>query len=231
LFFAALPFLLLFREMWIGQLYPALLVLPFYAVASAALATLLAESGQRAAKAMGVVLVVALLANSVAEDLTFKKAFMTPKTIASLRADLDAVSAPGQYILTNSIFDGLYRYYFDRNIVLLVLNPPARIPAAIANYTNPKNSRIVTPTGAIYVQHKHLEDQLFDKGIYYLLADSGAWDAWGHPDKYHRAIDSLVHERDSLLTQAMSSRGQRVAETDAYVVWRILPQSAPAPKD
>jgi hypothetical protein len=226
LFIAAVPFLWLFREMWIGQLYPGLLVLPFYAVAGAALAARLVESGPRAAKAVGMVLVVALLANSVDEDLTFKKAFMRPGTIASLRADLDAASPRGQYVLTNHIFDALYRYYFDRNIVLLVLNPPARMPAALAYYTSPRNVRIVSATGAIFVQHKHIEDQLFDKGIYYLLADYGAWQAWGNPEKYHRAIDDMVRERDSLLTTLVAARGQRLSETDDYVVWRIRPDSA-----
>jgi 4-amino-4-deoxy-L-arabinose transferase-like glycosyltransferase len=230
LFFAALPFLWLFREMWIGQLYPAMLVLPFYAVAAATLISLLIASEPRSLKAVGAALFAALIGNSLVEDQIPKRAFMPPSAIETLRTQLDQVSAPGQYLLTNHIFDGLYRYYFERNIVLMILNPPARIPSAMAYYTNPRNVRIVTPDGAIYVQHKHVEDQLFDKGIYYLLADNGAWEAWGNPEKYHGAIDALVTERDSVLTSIVTRRGRRIAETPDYVLWRILPDSGMVPR-
>src|SRR5262249_21416221 len=160
---------------------------------------------------------------SIAEDASVKRAFMPTRAIDSLRAELDRVSAPGQYILTNHIFDGLYRYYFERNIVLLLLNRPERMPAAVAYYTDPRNVRIVTPAAAIFVQHKRIEEQLYDKGIYYILADNNAWDAWANPEKYHAGIDSLVHERDSVLTALVARRGQRLSETPDYVVWRILP--------
>lgn len=223
LLFPALPFLMLFVEIWVGQYYPTLLVLPFYAVGSAALATLLFNSSQRVVRLAGGALVVALLANSIDADARFKKAYLTQSSIATLRAQLDSVSTPGQFILVNHMFDGPYHYYFDRNVVLLMLNPAERMDAALSYYTDPKRARVAPPSGAIFVQDKHVENELFDKGFYYILAKQGAWDAWGNPDRYHQAIDALVAERDSALVATVARRGTKLYETDAYVVWRIMP--------
>src|SRR5439155_13705309 len=75
LLLAALPFLCIFTELWVGQYYPTLLVVPFYAVACAAVASLLLDSSRRLVKAAGATLVVALMVNSVDADVRFKKAF------------------------------------------------------------------------------------------------------------------------------------------------------------
>ena len=56
-----------------------------------------------------------------------------------------------------------------------------RMDAALSYYTRSrKRPRVDRRRGAIFVQHKHLEDELFDKGYYYILATK-ARGSWGNP--------------------------------------------------
>jgi hypothetical protein len=226
---AALPFLCLFAELWISQYYPTLLALPFYAVACAATVVLILDTRQRWSRWLATAMVVALFANSLFEDVAFKKAFFDESEIRSLKAQLDARTEPGQYILTNNLFDFFYAYYFNHPTVDLILNAPERMQPAVAYYTDPKRVRVAPPGGAIFVQHKHLADQLFDKSFYYLLAHNGFWSAWADPEKYHGAIDAFITERDSMLTASIAAVGEKVYETDAYVIWRIKAPTAATP--
>ncbi|MGH9888307.1 MAG: ArnT family glycosyltransferase, partial [bacterium] len=72
---AALPFLVIFTELWVGQYYPALLVVPFYAVACGVLIAALMESSVRWAKLVAAAIVAALALNSLQENAAFDKAF------------------------------------------------------------------------------------------------------------------------------------------------------------
>jgi hypothetical protein len=223
LLFAALPFLCVFVELWLGQYYPTLLVMPFYVVACAALAGRLLDTDHRWAKPLAVVFVAALFMNSMAENVSFKKAFIERADVREMRARLDSVSAPGQYVMTNHVIDFFYAYYFDRPTIDLILTSPNRMSAAVAYYANPKRPRVAPSGGAIFVQHKHLADQLFDKGFYFLLVRDGLWDAWANPERHHAAIDAFVAQRDSEVVAAVAPMGVKVYETDSYVIWRILP--------
>lgn len=226
LLIAALPFLALFTELWVSQYAPTLLVLPFYTVACAALIALLLEAPPRWARPIGLALAVALFANSIAEDLSFSRSFFTRDSIQTLDAKLQAMTMPGQYVMTNHLFDFLYMHYFRHATIDLIMNPPQRFQAALAYYADASRTRVAPPSGAIFVQHKHVADQLYDKNLYYLLAREGLWWAWGNPERYHDAIERLVGERDSLLTAAVASVGQKVYETEDYAIWRIPPQSS-----
>src|SRR5262249_52528711 len=150
-------------ELWVEQVYPTLLLVPFYAVACGALIVVLVEARSRAMNVVGFALFVALAWNSLDEDVRFKKAFFDPHAIASLKTELDSASAPGQHILVNHVFDGAYRYYFNRFTIALIATPPSRMPAALAFYTDSRRSPAATPGGALFVQHKHLADEMFDK--------------------------------------------------------------------
>lgn len=224
LLLAALPFLVLFTELWIGQYYPTMLVLPFYAVGSAALVAVLLGVERPLAKAIGAALFVALLANSMAEDVTFKKAFFDRSAIRSLKAELDRVAQPGQQLLVDHVFDAAYRYYFNHNTVALILNPPSHFTGAVSYYSDARRPRVAPPTGAIYVQHKRLAEEMYDKGYYYILGRAGLWGPWGNPERYHDDLDRFITGRDSALTAAVAAAGgEKIAETDFYVVWRIKP--------
>jgi ADP-heptose:LPS heptosyltransferase len=227
LFAATLPFLWLFRELWIGQYYPVLLVLPFYAVACASAVALLLAASHRAARAVGAAVFAALLLNSVSELATFKKAYFRPDTIRDLHARLDRVSVPGQRILINHVFDGFYRYYFDRETIPLILTPPRSAQTILAALADPvSHPRSGTTTGTVFVQHKHLTDEMFDNGYYYILARYGLWSMWGNPPKYRPVIDALITERDSTLVSKVGLVGERLYETDDYVLWRLKPTSS-----
>jgi len=227
---AALPFLCLFAELWISQYYPTLLALPFYAIACAATIVLVLETNHRWSRAVAGALVVALFSNSLMENASFKKATFSRDNIASLKAQLDTLAQPGQYILTNHLFDFFYSYYFSHPTVDLILNAPPKMKPALAYYSNPSRPRVAPRSGAIYVQHKHLADEMYDKSFYDVLVSAGNWQAWADPEKYHGAIDAFIANRDSLLTVAVvDAGGVKVAETDAYVIWRIRPSRAAAP--
>ncbi|HEV8449378.1 MAG TPA: glycosyltransferase family 39 protein [Gemmatimonadaceae bacterium] len=220
---ATLPFLCLFTELWVEQVYPTLLLIPFYSIACGALVVVLVGARARALAIVGVGLFVALMANSLDEDVTFKKAFFEPSAIASLKTELDSVSAPGQHILVNHVFDGAYRYYFNRFTIALIATPPSRMSSALAYYAEPGRAPSATARGAIFVQHKHLADEMFDKGYYYVIARYRLWQLWANPAPYRPLIDSLVNERDAQLTAAVAARGRKLYETPFYTLWRLDP--------
>lgn len=226
LLLAAMPFLILFPEIWVSQYYPGMLVVPFYAVGCAAVATMLFDSGARAAKLAAGALVFALLANSADENLNFKPAFFDRDAIASLGVHLAAMSPPKNGILVNHVFDAPYRYYFNRKIYGLMLIPPRVADQALTSLANPAiHPEIATADGAVFVQHKHLKDELYDKGYYYLLARYQLWWLWANPRKNRAEIDRMVIERDSTLMAQVAKVGQKVYETDFYALWRIPPKT------
>jgi hypothetical protein len=218
--------LYLFVEIWVAQYYPGLLVLPFYAVACAALVALLLSMGG-SARLVGGVLFAALLLNSVYENAHFKKAFFELKTIHTLGAQLDSVAGPGQQLLINHVFDAAYRYYFNRNTVAVVLFPPRVANIALASFADGRqHPRSGGPDGAIFVQHKHIQDELYDKGYYYILGRSGLWELWGNPEKHREVVDQLIAERDSTIMSYVSRMGRKLYDTPDYAIWRILPAPA-----
>jgi hypothetical protein len=226
LLLAALPFLLLFTEIWVSQYYPGMLVVPFYAVACAAVATMLYDAAAPVAKPVAAVFVLALLANSADENLNFSPAFFDRGAIASLSLQLDSLSPPGKEVLVNHVFDAPYRYYFNRKIYGMMLIPPRVADQALTSLANPAtHPELATADGAVFVQHKHLKDELYDKGYYYLFARYQLWRLWANPRKNRAEIDRMVIERDSTLMARVAKVGQKVYETDFYALWRIPPKS------
>ena len=222
---AALPFLCLFSELWVEQVYPTLLLISFYAVASGVLVAVLLAAETRAARLVGVVLLVALLWNSLDEDARFKKEFFDPGAIATLRAELDSVSAPGQRILVNHVFDGAYRYYFNHATVALIATPPSRMGAALDHYLDPSQSPAANANGAVFVRHKRVADEMFDKSYYFIVARYQLWDLWADPDAYKPVVDSLMADRDAQLEAVVAARGHKISETPFYTVWKLPPGS------
>jgi ADP-heptose:LPS heptosyltransferase len=221
---AAVPFLLIFTELFIGQYYPTLLILPFYAVACAAFASLLLHSG-RIWRLVAIGMVAALFANAGNETLTFKKAFLSREMIRTLEPKLDSLAPPKQVVLTNHVFDAAYRYYFHRNSVAMVLYPPMRANVALEYYADPKRPRYATSAGAIFVQHKHIKDELFDKGYYYIFSRYRLWRMWANPTLYRSFVDSLVVDRDSTLMSFVARLGDKIYDSEDYSLWRIRPRA------
>lgn len=221
---AALPFLVVFREIWVAQYYPGLLIVPFYAVGFAVVIALLLDVPHRLGRLAGAVLAAALVLNSLSETITFKRAFFDPADIPTLRAQLDSLVPPGQEVLTDNVFDHFYRYYFDRNTVPMIVHPAYRMDDALAYFSDPVRPRFASANGAVFVQHKHLTDQMFDKGYYYIAARYHLWRAWGNPPAYRSFLDSLIADRDSQLVLRVAHRGVKVAETGSYVLWLLKPE-------
>jgi hypothetical protein len=141
-------------------------------------------------------------------------------------AQLDSVAGPGQQLLINHVFDAAYRYYFNRNTVAVVLFPPRVSNIALASFADGRqHPRSGGPDGAIFVQHKHVVDELYDKGYYYILGRSGLWELWGNPEKHRTVVDALIAERDSMLMSYVSRMGRKLYDAPDYAIWRILPAS------
>jgi len=222
LFIAAVPFLYLFVEIWVAQYYPGLLVLPFYAVATAALIAVLLSNATT--RFLGAFLFAALLLNSVYENSRFKKAYLELNTIRAMSAQLDSVAGPGQQLLINHVFDAAYRYYFNRNTLAAALFPPRVADVGLESYADVRrHPRSAGPEGAIFVQHKQVKDELYDKGYYYILGRLRLWTLWGNPEKHREFVDELITERDSTLMAHVNRLGVKLYDAPTYAIWRILP--------
>ena len=224
LFLAALPFLVLFTEIWVAQYYPAVLVIPFYAVGAAAIVSLVWQLPHRAAKLVAAILTIALLANSADENLGFPAAFFPETVGAQMKAQIDSVSPPNQRLIINHVFDAPYRYYMDRQVVGVTLIPPGVAELGLLSFADTaRHPETATAAGAIFVQHKHVVDELYDKGYYYLFAKLRLWKPWGNPRAYRAFVDSIVADRDSTLMSRVGLVGHKLYDTDFYAIWRIDP--------
>jgi len=221
-FFAALPFLYLFTEIWVAQYYPTLLVLPFYAIATAALIALLLLNGRT--RLIGGFMFAALISNSVYETVGFKKAYFDLNTVRTMSAQLDSVAGPGQQILINHVFDAPYRYYFNRNTIAAALFPPRVADVGLESFADlRRHPRSAGPEGAIFVQHKHVKDELYDKGYYYIFGRLRLWALWANPEKHRGLVDEMIVERDSTLMAHVERLGHKLYDAPAYAIWRIPP--------
>jgi hypothetical protein len=200
-----------------------LLLLPFYATASGALIVALMEARPRALAWAGGALLALLVWNSLNEGARLDRVTFDPRAIGLLKSELDSATSPGQRVLVNHVFDGFYRYYFNRSTIALIATPPSRMPVALAYYTDPSRSPSATAQGAVFVQHKHLADEMFDKGYYYIIARYHLWQLWANPGPYRPLIDSLVNERDAQLTAAIAAHGRKLYDTPYYTVWHLDP--------
>ena len=222
---AAIPFLLLFRELAVAYYYPTLMLIPFWAVGAAVIALRLLSASSRGARFGGGVLLAGLAFNSIDETWRFQKAFFPLEEIRSLQAQLRDAAPTGQRVLVNHLFDSSYRYYFDRDIASLIIHESYRLPLVLRQFSDPRLPQYATMQGSIFVQHKRVRDELFDKGYYHVLGRYQLWEAWGNPTRYRRFIDSLMVDRDSQLVTQVARLGRKVHETEYYTLWRLPPMN------
>jgi hypothetical protein len=221
---ASVPFLAIFIELWFAQYYPTFHIIPFYAIGSATIAVLLVDAPRRWMKIAGVGFVAVLLANSLDEDLTFPIAFFPEAEIQSLARDLNTVSPPQTEVLVNNVFDATYRYYFNRRTMTTTLIPPKEAEVTfrwLGDYRKEPNR--ATPEGAIFVRHKHVADELYDKGYYYIASRYRYWTQYASPRRYHASLDSLVAITDSIIAAGADRAGVKLYDNEYYTIWRILP--------
>ena len=224
LLLAAVPFLAIFIELWFAQYYPTFHIIPFYAVGCATVAVLLVDAPRRWMKVAGVAFVAVLLANAIDEDLTFPIAFFPEAEIRSLGQELDKVSPPQTEVLINNVFDATYRDYFNRRTMTTTLIPPKEAEATfrwLGDYR--KETNRATPEGAIFVRHKHVADQLYDKGYYYIASRYRYWKQYARPREYRATLDSLVDLTDSIIAAGADRAGVKLYDNEYYTIWRILP--------
>ena len=176
---------------------------------------------------LGAFLFAALLLNSVYENSRFKKAYLELNTIRAMSAQLDSVAGPGQQLLINHVFDAAYRYYFNRNTLAAALFPPRVADVGLESYADVRrHPRSAGPEGAIFVQHKQVKDELYDKGYYYILGRLRLWTLWGNPEKHREFVDELITERDSTLMAHVTRLGVKLYDAPTYAIWRIHPPAA-----
>jgi hypothetical protein len=228
LLLVALPFIAIFRELWVAQYYPFLTLLPFYAIGFAVVIVLLVHSAQVTVRLAGGALLLGLAVTSIDEHVRFDKAFFDPAAIRTLRTQIDSLAPRGQRVLTNHNLDAPYRYFFGRRIFAMILTEPFRIDSQVSFISDPRRSPFPSPERMLFVQHKNVTDEIFDKGYYNVLERYRLWEAWANPPRYRRFLDSLFADRDSQLVARLSRRADKLYESDYYVLWRLKP-NAPAP--
>jgi hypothetical protein len=108
----------------------------------------------------------------------------------------------------------------------MLLTEPYRIDAQLDFLSDPVRSPFPSPERMLFVQHKHLTSEIYDKGYYNVLEHYRLWDAWANPPRYRRFLDSLFADRDSQLTVHISRRADRIYESDYYVLWRLFPRDS-----
>jgi hypothetical protein len=115
----------------------------------------------------------------------------------------------------------------NRKVVGVTLIPPGVAELGLVSFAEPsRHPETATAQGAILVQHKHVVDELYDKGYYYIFAKLRLWDAWGNPRAYRRFVDSLMTDRDSTLMARTALVGRKLYDNDFYAIWRIDRQPA-----
>jgi hypothetical protein len=232
LLLAAVPFLLVFRELWVAQYYPLLLLVPFWAIGTGIMLEWCFRSSNRVARYGGIVAGLAMVVSLVSESVAFPRAFFEDTEIASLQRQIPRFVPPGQRILTNLIVDAPYRYYVDRDVVPVMVHEAYRMPMVLDHFADPSHPEFSGPDGAVLVLHRDVQDALFDKGYYYILAPYRLWNAWGEPQRYRQQIDSIVIVRDKTLLHIAQAVGEKLYESPDFSMWRIPPSSRwkiPAP--
>jgi hypothetical protein len=219
LFLVALPFVFCFMELFVGQYYPALQLLPAYTASSACFIVWLFQFRRRITRVAAIACLALILAHVGLEMTVLKKAFISYQTIASLRKELDAATPAGRMVLTNHDFGGLYRYYFDRKIDGVILQTPdVFIRVLVRNTDGP----------VIFVEHKNIEAQLFDKTHYIIFARFAKWEWFGDPVKYRNIIAQAINLQNEQLMEAVAKVGRRISDHEEYALW-LIPQYEPLP--
>jgi len=220
---AAVPFLIAFRELWIAQFYPFLMLVPFYAIGFAVIITMLSERPQGWARAAGMVLLTFLMAESITTTLRFKKVFVRRESFRRVNAVIDSLAPRGQWVLSNTLAESRYRYYLDRNMVPLIIHQPRTAHYLLDHFSDPNNAPYAGVRGSVFVQEKPVTEMLFDKGYYWPIARFGWWNYAANPDRYRDMLDLLIHQRDSSLAVTAATMGTKAYEDDHYIVWRLPP--------
>jgi hypothetical protein len=116
-------------------------------------------------------------------------------------------------------------------VFMLIPHESYRVESIIDYFSDPTRSPYPHPEGMLFVQHKHLKDEAFDKGYYTfrIFGHYGLWAAWANPPAYRRFLDSLVTDRDSLLLVHVARKGTKVYESDFYSLWRMNPVTPRGP--
>jgi hypothetical protein len=225
LLIGAIPFLIIFRELWVAQYYPFLLLVPFWAIGTAILVDWCVGSANRVIRLGGAAAAMVMAVGAIGETVEFPRAFLSDSAIASLEQQIPRYVPPGQRILTNLIVDAPYRYYVSRDVVPVMVHEAYRLPMVLDHFTDPSHPEFAGPDGAVLVLHRNARDALFDKGYYYILAPYKLWSAWGEPQRYRRQIDSIVDARDAMLLRIAQAVGQKLYDSDQFSLWRIPPAS------
>ena len=219
LFLVALPFVFCFMELFVGQYYPTLQLLPAYTVLSATFVVWMLQFRKRLTRIATAACLLLIAAHVGVELTVLKKAFISYPAIASLRKELDAATPPGRVVLTNHDFGGLYRYYLDRPIYGVILLTPEVFTRALVDHTDGP---------VVFVEHKDIEAQLFDKTHYIIFARFNQWEWFGDPVKYRHIIAAEINMQNQLLMEAVGKVGKKISDHEEYALW-LIPQYQPLP--
>lgn len=189
---AGVPFLLVFTQLVAEQYHPMLLLVPYVAIAVAALAVMLA----RRAVWLGVATIATYAIWQLNSIYRLPKSFLPPRDLAEVQRVLR--DDPHPMVLSNILVDGPVRYWFEKHLFGLATDR-TELRFLFEQYGE---------TGPFtLIRLRRMGPQMMDKGVYAYFSGDRRW-AWiGRPDYYRVNILKRFALIDKSLESAFKPLG------------------------
>jgi hypothetical protein len=200
---AALPFMFVFSELVVEQYHPMLLVLPFAAVAIAAM---IKEVWTRS-RPFAIALVLLYLGWQVWQLRLFKKTFLQPADVAAVEKVLTSDHHP--FVISNIFVDGPVRFLWNRHLFPLP-DDPAGLYQELERYGADSPLTLVVL--------RHLRPHLYDKGLFAYFGGDRRLPWIARPDHYRNAWGARFDTLDQTTASAFADVGKVVYESPEMIV-------------
>ncbi|MEO7731362.1 MAG: hypothetical protein ABIY55_10340 [Kofleriaceae bacterium] len=200
---AGLPFLLVFSQLVVEQYHPLLLILPFAAVAIAAMI----QQVWTRVPGLAIALIVLYLGWQGWQLRLLKKAFLEPADVAAVEKVL--AGDHHRIVLSNIFVDGPVRYLWNRH--LFTLDPEL-----------PKLYAVLETYGAdsplTLVMLRHTYRHLYDKAMYSYFGTDRRLPWIARPDYFRNATKVRFDARDKAFADALDGVGTIAYESRDMIV-------------
>jgi hypothetical protein len=200
---AALPFMFVFSQLVVEQYHPLLLVLPFAAVAMAAMI----RSVWTRVPVLAIAMMTLYLGWQGWQLQLLRKAFLQPADVAAVEKVL--AGDPHRIVLSNIFVDGPVRYLWNRHLFSLPSEP-------VALYSTLETYGAESPLTLVVL--RHTSPHLYDKGIFAYFGGDRRVSWIARPDYYRNATKLRFDAKDKALGEALDGVGTIVYESREMIV-------------
>lgn len=210
---AGLPFIALFSQLFVEQYHPTLLLLPFYAIGGGVLVAWLWARGRPFYRTAAVAMVVFAVGWEASETASFEKRFLSREDIAAVQQYLQTHDRQ-RFVVTNSIIDAPFRYYFERHSLGIGHDTPMNMAIWA--------TAMLDETGGEAVHFVGMPDgdrAAFDKVLYGLFARDGKWSWIANPAAHKHEWMGILRRRDDAASRAVAEVARLVVDRDTIKVY------------